>query len=249
MSTLTTNLWKAAPNTKVPALSHYFSYRITGAAFNASATTVFTLPSNYVSPGQLAPVAGVPSSYAATFTNPDPNSEPQQLGATFVPTNFCVRNPNGSFVSSGTSAVGTATISLFNPNVSSINTATGVVTRAAGTAANNVNTYAGFSWTASGTGGQIWTSETVWDANLPANSTFTATAALPGSPTVVATPVAETATSLPGIALSQVRFGLGDSLAVNVNVTGYVAGSTGALPTATATGFTVDVFGYWIQGI
>lgn len=250
MPVITTNLWKAEPNTKVPGLSHYFSYRITGANLAANGTTVFNLPSNYVSPGQLSPTTGVPSSYAPTFTNPDVNSEPQYAGAVFVPTHFMVRNPSGPFVSSGASAAGTVRISLFNPNVSTVSDLTGAVTRTPGSAnaANNLNTYSSFLFTASATGNSFWTSEASWQATVSASNTFTGTEALGAIPTLTVPPqVAETSASYPGEALTQVKFSLGDSLAVSVTVASFAAGGT--LTPSTSAAFTVDAMGYWLQGI
>ncbi len=244
MPTLTSNMWKGDVNTKVPALSHYFTFRVTGANFAQSATTVFNLPGNYNLLGQYTP-AQAPANFAQTSSPYDVNSEPQFQGAVFVPTHMDVRNPNGTFVSSGTGAAGTATIALFNPNVASINTLTGAVTRTAGSAANSVNQYMSIQWTASTTGNQIWSQEAVWEDAVSANSITTGTPALGANPTLVQVPVAETPASAPGFIAAPVRFGLGDSLAINVATAGYVAGSTLA---ATATQFTVDVFGYWLQG-
>jgi hypothetical protein len=247
MPIVTSNLWKAEVNTKLPALSHYFSYRINGVVCNTATTTpqVFTLPSNYSSPVQIA--LGTTSAPTATYN--DPNSEPQFLSSVFVPTNFCIRNPNGPFVASGTSAAGSLTISLYNTNISAVNALTGVVTRAAATAVGAANTYASGKWTASATHNQMWTVDAQWDLSCLATqvNTYTDTLAT-GAAVITNVPVAFTsAANLNGFITSPVRFGLGDSLAIAVQPDGnYVLGGT---KDATCTGFTVDVFGYWLQTV
>lgn len=240
MPTLTSNMWKGDVNTKVPALSHYFTYRITGANFAATASTNFALPGNYNLLGQYTP-AQAPTNFAQTSSPYDVNSEPQFLGAVFVPTQLSVRNPNGTFTGSGGSSAGTATISLYNSNVAGVNNATGVVTRTAGSAPTAQNTYGAFIWTASAAV-QPWSNEAFWTASIPPALASQGTAA--AGLTTVASTVAESATVVNGYNIAPVRFGLGDQLAVNVTVAGYVAGTT----PPNATQFTVDVFGYWLQG-
>ena len=240
MSVLTTNLWKSpAANTKVPALTHYLSYRLALPSLTTAATTVTALPANYLTIGQLSPQAGIPSSYASTFTQPDPNSEPQIAGTEFVVERMVLRYANGTFVGGGTAAVGSTGIYLFNQNVSAINATTGVVTRTPGTVQGYVagtNGLAGALFTASATGSQPWTTESSWEfVNSVQNTT--------GSAQVPPTPTSQGYGATGGWSPIMFRPGLGDSLAVAVVVGAYTAGT--AAPTATAV--TLDISGFWRQ--
>ena len=231
MPITTTNLWKAEPNTKVPALSHFFSFRVSGlTSLAANGSQTVTFPNNYSNVGQNAVVSGNPAASAPSASAYDPNSEPQYAGATFVPSHLMIRSPNGVLVSSGALAAGTLAVTLYNQNVSAISAT--AVTRTPGTLqaySAGVNGMAQVLLTASTSTTNVVTPEVVYESSNA--SALQAT---------------QTAGALTGVSPVLFRPGMGDTLALNVTVASYAAGGT-ATPTATA--FTVDCFGYWLQTI
>ena len=89
-------LWFADSNTKIPGLTHFFSFRVLLAA--TGATQTIALPDTASNPGQLVK------------TNPlIPYNEPQQ-GRRFFPYLFVVRDPSGVLNPSGSTGGGTVAL-------------------------------------------------------------------------------------------------------------------------------------------
>ncbi len=89
-------LWMADPNTKIPAISHLFSYRVLLA--NAGTTQTIALPDTASNPGQVVK------------TNPvQAYAQPQQ-GKRFIPYIWVVRDPAGVIAPTGTSSGGTVAL-------------------------------------------------------------------------------------------------------------------------------------------
>lgn len=101
-------LWYADQNTKIPALSHYMSYRVLLA--NTGTTQTIQLPDTANNPGQVVK------------TNPvQAYAQPQQ-GKRFIPYLWVVRDAAGVIAPAGTSSGGT--VALINVSQSNATVAT-----------------------------------------------------------------------------------------------------------------------------
>ncbi len=235
---LASNLVKFDVNSKIPAPSHYISLRAQSLNLNANGTTVLSLSNNYASAGQRQPVTGNPANSAPTATPYDVNSEPQLGAAVFIPSTLIIRNPNGSLVVPSV-AGHTVNVSVYNQNVSAVNATTGVVTRTPGTlqtVAAGVNVLASANFASSASGAFPWTAESVYQFDSKV-SPVTGAAQTP--PTSAPQGYGADASWTPVL----FRPVLGDTLAVAVTVAGYTTG------TASATGFTLDLIGTWINAL
>lgn len=99
MSSINGGMWRAPQNTKVPAVSHLLSVRVTGVSF-ANGTTpatsgnTFLLPQTFSNPAQYSPAQT--SNYAPSASPVLPSNEPQQ-GLRLYVTEIVARRFNGTY--------------------------------------------------------------------------------------------------------------------------------------------------------
>lgn len=220
MSSIQGGMWRAPQNTKIPALSHVFSFRVTGVnpTLGAAATLV-QLPATYSNAAQVTPAQNSVN-YAPTASPVLPNNEPMQGLRLFV-TQMVVRDANGT-IGSNTTATNSTVIALIDQNYNSSGAYTPTVNNNAAAAANTV-------------------------IALSNGTTTIPAAPAGGSAPYVVAQIGDATGVLGGVTADStglVVVNPYDQLAINFTPPAITGGTLG-----TATAFTVDVFGYWAQTI
>lgn len=229
MSNLVTGLWRAPQNTKVAAQSHILSYRVSGLNLTiGQATQNFILPSTTFNSATYTQVQA-PNNYAITASPVLPSNEPQQGLRLFV-SKLVVRDLNGSLFpsfASGALASNTA-VSLYDSNYSSA----GVYT---------ASTASGFTNQGPAAANTLLTVQGLTGQTAPAAPV--GNQVLQFVVDTGATQTYGTTGNAIGLIVVQPYDQLG------ISVTPAVIGTAASPVQATATAFTVDVFGYWAQAI
>jgi hypothetical protein len=205
MSSIQGGMWRGPTNTKIPAITHILSYRVTGVVpTSGGAQQTFALPPTASNAAQYTPAQNSVN-YAPQASPVLPNNEPQKGLRMFV-TSIVVRD-YGTGVLFGAGTNGTI-ISLADQNYNASSVYTPTVSNNAISAGNTII-----------------------------------------SVTTAAAIAASAATNSPYV---QQQIGSAGLIVVNPYdqlAVGFLAPGGTVTTAATATAFTLDVFGYWAQTI
>ncbi len=111
MSSVVSGVWRQAQNTKIPAITHYFSVRV---PITANTTTTYQIPANTSNPVQLSPTQA-PLNYSSAQNPSLPNNKPQQ-GLRFFTTGMVVRDATSALTGAGGTPATVALVDVTQAN-------------------------------------------------------------------------------------------------------------------------------------